>query len=111
MAIKATEVGKVLNYSTGFDMSSFTDLELKFTSPTNVKKSFTNSSGTRVTAPSVLVSDPVLGDIAADTYMQLTTLATDFTEDGIYNVCGIYTDGTQVFHGDDAALTIGEACD
>ncbi len=111
MTIKATEVGKLFNYSTGFDLSGNTELELKFTSPAGTETSLTKTGG-RVSAPAVTITDSDLGTIPASTYMQITTNATDFTEDGsTWNVCCIYTDATpKVFHGDDAGFTVEEAC-
>ena len=109
MTIKKTEVGKQFNYGTSFDLSSFTLLELKFTSPKGVITTLDSSS--RVSAPSTPVTDPDLGTLPADTYMQITTEATDFTEVGTWKVCGTYTDATpKVFFGDEATFPIDAAC-
>jgi hypothetical protein len=108
MSIKATEVGKVFRYATGFDMSGNTGLSLKFVSPSNIETTITNP---RVTAPAVPVTDPDLGPIAASTYMEFTTQAGDFTEAGEWTVCGTYIDNTpKTFFGNDATFTVGEAC-
>lgn len=108
MTIKITEVGKLFNYATGFDISGNTELTLKFTSPTAVVLTLTKTSG-RVSAPAVLGG--VNGTIPANTYMQITTIATDFTETGTWTVCGTYNDATpKEFHGDDATFTIGDDC-
>ena len=110
MSIKTTEVGKKLNYGTYFDLSSATELALKFTSPAGVETTLTMTGG-RVSAPSVAVSDSVIGEFAADNYMQITTIATDFTEAGTWKVCGTYTDATpKVFHGDEGEFEVGESC-
>ena len=109
MTIKATEVGKIFRYATGFDMSGSTALSLKFTHSDNVT-TFT-ATNPAVTAPAVIANDPDLGSIPASTYMQYTTTGTDFTKAGTWTVCGIYTDGTpKVFIGDDAQFTVGDAC-
>jgi hypothetical protein len=119
MSIKATEVGKIYAYSTLFDMSSNTELELKFTSPTGAVLTLTKSGG-RVSAPAVPLTTDVEnpdGSISpqqtldANEYMQITTIATDFTEVGSWTVCGTYTDATpKVFFGDQATFTIDAAC-
>ena len=108
MAIKITEVGKSFRYSTAFDLSGNTALSLKLTSPAGVVTIFTNP---KVTAPATEVVTPELGTLSANTYMQFTTEATDFTEAGEWTVCGTYTDAVpSVFHGDKATFTIGDAC-
>lgn len=110
MGIKVGEVGKLFNYGTFFDLSSFTLLTLKFTSPLGTVTTLT--SPTRVSAPSVDVTDNVLGTLPADTYMQITTEATDFTEVGTWTVCGIYQDATpKKFDGDDATFEVEAGCD
>ena len=116
--IKDTEVGKIYAYATSFDLSAFTELTLKFTSPTSVVTTLTNSGG-RVSAPSVPLTTEVEQEdgslinqtLAADTYMQITTIATDFIESGKYAVCGTYEDVTpKKFFGDEGSLTIEAKC-
>lgn len=108
MGIKATEVGKQFNYGTFIDLSGNTQLSLKFVSPTG---QITILTKPRVSAPAVPVTDPIEGTFPADTYMQITTEATDFTEVGEWTVCGIYEDGSpKIFYGDDATFTVEEAC-
>ena len=111
MSIKATEVGKIFNYSTGFDLSSFTELTLKFTDPFGVETTYDTTTTPAVSAPGVNFNDPSLGVLPANTYMQLTTTATTFTVVGEWTVCGVYEDGTpKTFFGDDATFTVEEAC-
>jgi len=108
MSLKSTEVGKTFRYATFFDLSGNTALDLKFTSPTGVEFIISNP---RVTDPAIQVTDPDVGVLPASTYMEFTTLATDFTELGLYTVCGTYTDATpKVFYGDDATFTVLAAC-
>ncbi len=109
MTIKATEVGKIFRYATGFDMSSSTALSLKFTHSDGVT-TFT-ATNPAVTAPATIVVDPDLGSLAASTYMEYLTTGNDFTISGTWTVCGTYTDATpKVFIGDDATFTVGDAC-
>ena len=108
MSVKVAEVGKTVNLATGLDLSSSTSMTITTTSPSGV--SGTIATG-RITAPAPLVVDPILGTLAANTYMQFTTEATDFTESGTWTVCGTYTDATpKVFFGDDATFTVGDKC-
>ncbi len=110
MSIKVGESNKTLDVDADYDISGFTDLELNFTAPSGATKSFSNSVGTRVTAPAVISAD----SIPANEYFQLITIATDFDEAGTWTVCGTYTDtGTTpdtIWHGDDVTFIVGEAC-
>tara|TARA_R110000851_G_scaffold329263_1_gene500988 strand:- start:776 stop:1126 length:351 start_codon:yes stop_codon:yes gene_type:complete len=116
MSLKVTEVGKQFNYGTYFDLSGNTALDLKFKSPTGIEIIISNP---RVTAPSVDLTTTIEQSDGAEkqvtfpasTYMQFTTEATDFTESGIWTVCGTYTDATpKIFYGDDTTFTVGAAC-
>ena len=111
MGIKVGESNKTFRYATNFNMASNTALALKFTPPSGVSFIIENP---RVTAPAVAVSDPDLGNLQASEYMQFQTETTDFTEEGDYTVCGVYTNtGTtpdSIFDGDDATFEIEAAC-
>lgn len=107
--INATEVGKIFRYATGFDMSASTALTLNFSHEDNV----TSFSATTpdVTAPAVQVTDPDLGSLPANTYMEYITTGLDFTKAGDWTVCGIYEDATpKKFIGLDAVFTVGDSC-
>ena len=114
MTIRATEVGKDFRYSTGLDLSSFTGLTLNFTKPNGTDTlQKTNASVNPVSAPAIaLVNDPDLGNVPASTYMQFTSIATDFDPAGEWTVCGIYADSVavQIFHGADATFTVEDSC-
>jgi len=119
MAIKVGEVGKPVNYPTTFDLSSSTEMTLKFVSPSGVVLELTQTGG-RVSAPAVeLTNEPVIQKdgsiknqtVPASTYMQITTIASDFTEEGDYTICGTYQDATpKTFFGDENKFPIGAAC-
>lgn len=110
MGITIGEVGKEFNYATSYNLQNATELTLKFTSPTGVKKTFTLTGG-RVTAPAANVSDPDVGYIPGRTYMQMTTLATDFDESGMWAVCGVYEDATPIkYNGDRACFYVDTTC-
>ena len=106
MAIKATEVGKIFRYATGFDLSSSTALSLKFTHSDGTTFTVTNPD---VSAPASPVTDPDLGDILANEYMEYITTGTDFTKSGTWTVYGTYTDETpKTFYGDSTPFTVDE---
>jgi hypothetical protein len=112
MTIAVGEVGKAFRYVTGFNMSSNTALTLNFTKPDGTTLQKTDLSSNPVTAPAAtLGNDPDLGNVSAFTYMEFTTIATDFDQAGIWSVCGIYTNSTtSVFHGSSVNFTILAAC-
>ena len=86
MTIKVGESNEFFQYNTGIDISSFTSLSLKFTSPSGIESTVTEA---RITVPAV--ND---GDLLANEYMQFTVVDTDFVENGFWMVCGVRTDTT-----------------
>lgn len=106
MTINTNAIGVLFQYNTTYDLSSNTELTLKFTSPTNVETILTKTAG-RVSAPAT----PSAGGAPANTYMQITQELTDFTEVGTWAVCGIYNDGTpKQLPGNDATFLVEEGC-
>lgn len=119
MSLKATEVGKIFTYGTFYDLSTAgATFELKLIGP----------NGTvivpdgRITAPAI---DKVVEieqedgkftqtTFPANTYMEFSTLATDFPVAGTYDeytACGTYNDATpKTFYGDVAHFSVGAAC-
>lgn len=111
--LRVGEIGKAFRYSTGFDMSANIALILNFTKPDGTTLQKTKLTVNAVSAPAVaLVNDGDLGNVPASTYMEFLTVEADFDQDGIWTVCGIYTDASpKTFKGADATFTVGEACD
>lgn len=112
MGIKVGEIGKLFRYNTGFDLSSFSSLTLNFIKPngtdTLVK---TDLSANPVSAPASAYTDEDGATVAANTYMQFSTVAADFDVAGTWRVCGIYVDGTpKEFHGDQDTFEVDPAC-
>ena len=109
MAIKVGESNKAFRYATSFDMSSSTALSLKFADPSGTTSTI-DSSGGRVTAPAVGVTDADLGSLTASEYMEFDVLATDFTTAGSWTVYGTYTDTAttpdSIYIGDTATFTV-----
>lgn len=110
MSIKLGESNKTLDIDADYDISGFTDLTMKLTAPSGAIKTFTNATGSRVTAPTGTSPD----SIPANEYWRLITLTTDFDESGTWTVCCTYTDtGTTpdtVWQGDAVTIVIGPAC-
>jgi hypothetical protein len=107
MSIRVAEVGKVFRLSTQFDMSANTALALKFTAPDGTITSAVNPA---VTAPSVTITDPDLGELLSDEYMALTTLVTTFDQAGTWRVCGTYTASGVVLYSAEATFEVLEGC-
>lgn len=119
MPLKETESNKAFRYATSFDMSSSTSLSLKFIPPsdTGIASFVIDSSGGRVTAPAVGVTDADLGALSANEYMEFDTLTTDFIVGSAgtgWKVCGTFTNTAttpdSIFVGDTAEFTIDAIC-
>jgi len=109
MGIKATEVGRQVNYATYFDLTDVgATVELKITDTEGVTTVLPSS---RVTVPSSDIVDCKLGALAGGTYMQFTTTAEDFPVRGTYKLCGTYTDTIpRTLYGKAAMLTVEKKC-
>ncbi len=97
MTVQVGQFGVPFRLSTnGLDMSTFTGFELRFTKPDGTSLIKNESSANPVSAPAVaLVNDPDLGNQAASTYFEFTTVVGDFDQDGDWTVCGFATDATR----------------
>lgn len=106
MAIKISEVGKILNVFADFDLSGNSDLQLSFRAPSGA--TFTKDKAGGVSAPNVEFTDPVSGDVfPANEYWSYTTDGTEFTESGVYKVTGRYIDATpKDFCGEVGSFTV-----
>jgi len=67
--VSLTDEGSIIRVAGDFDMSSNTDLILTFTDPDGVTFTKTKGGG-EVTLGTSLVVDPVLGSLAANTYVE-----------------------------------------
>lgn len=103
MPIRVAEVGKLFEAGAFFDLSGNTSMEIRLKDPDGV---ITTIPTGRITAPGV-----ASGDFPADTYMQFTTLATDFLKAGAWEVCTIYDDATpKEFFSATGTFEILEGC-
>lgn len=119
MSIKATEVGKLFFYGTGFDLSGAgATFSIDLIGPSG--KVVVDNSRISISASDVTVKVPqadgstVQQTFAGNTYMQFSTLATDFPVEGTfsqYSACGTYNDPTpKEFFGDVANFPVGAPC-
>lgn len=92
MSIDINASGTVFRVDTGFDLSANTALDLIFTKPDGTTQVII--SNPRVTAPAVEVSDPDLGTLNANEYMEFLTEVTDFDVIGVWTVCSKFTNTT-----------------
>jgi len=91
MGLNVGDSGKLFGYNTKFNLSSNTSLELTITDPGGNP---TDISSSRISAPAtdgVFDENGIDRTYLANQYMQFTNLVTDFTIDGEWEVCGIYT--------------------
>ena len=117
MTLKVGEVGKKFRYATYFDLSGNTTISLKFKAPDGTINLI---EPPRLTAPNIQVEDTDLGTLDASTYMEFTTIASDFEDipdilphqDYItWSVCGTYVDSTpKEFFGDTASFKVYRPC-
>lgn len=89
MTLRVGETGKVIRVSTGFDMSVNTDISLTFATPTASTVIKTLLAG-EITLGVVDITDPDLGNLLANTYVDYTT-ETGFLIEGEYCVYLTYT--------------------
>lgn len=111
MSIAVGESGKRVILATGVNLSSATSMTIKIVPPSG--SNVVIATG-RITAPSSIFTDPVLGSLAADTYMQFDNLPADFLVSGAHVMCGTYTntatDPDDIFITLSATITILEPC-
>lgn len=92
MALRVGESGKPFRYWTKFDMSEFTELELKFTAPDGGQTTFNTGTTEAVALGTVDVYDPDIDAVLeANEYMVLEFPSSLFDEDGFWKVQGTYT--------------------
>jgi len=108
MSLKLGEVGKVLRVAAGFDMSSNTELTLNFTLPDGTTTSKTTADGVALGSG---VTDPDLGVLAANEYVEYDIEAGFLSKAGSWSVSLTYTNTTptpdDIYIGDCATFTVG----
>lgn len=110
--IYRTEQYELFRVAAGFDMSSNTELILHFKAPDGT--TFSRNTSSRVTLGTGPVTDPTLGALLANQYINYRTSADDFTQVGTYSVWIEYQDNTTspetVRLGSCATFTVADPC-
>ena len=106
MGLKVGEIGKIINVNAGFDLSSNTDLQIKFTKPDLTTLTVNKAGG--VSAPNVDFTDPDTGEVfKANEYWSYPTASGDIDQAGAWKLSGRYIDATpKDFCGDTANFTV-----
>ena len=118
MSLVVGETGKVIRVAAGFDMSSFTELTLTFTKP-DLTTSIKTQTGGEVTLGAG-VTDPDLGVLAANEYVEYEVEAGFLDQDGLktddnpWKVYLTYTNTTptpdDIFIGTCNPFTVAAIC-
>ena len=107
MSLKVGEVGKILRVAAGFDMSSYTELTLNFTLPDGTTTSKVTADGVAIGAG---VTDPDLGVLAANEYVEYPIESGFLSQAGTWSVSLTYTNTSptpdDIYIGDCATFTV-----
>jgi len=110
MTLKAGETGKILRVAAGFDMSSNTELTLNFTLPDASAVAKASADGVVLGSG---VTDPDLGVLNANEYVEYPIEAGFLSQDGPWKVSLTYTNTTptpdDIFIGSCATFTVDPA--
>lgn len=109
MALRVGESGKVIRVAASFDMSSNTELSLTFTKPDGTTSTKTKGAS-QVTLGTGAVTDPDLGSLSANEYVEYEVEAGFIDQSGSWSVYLTYTNATpdpdDVYIGDTAAFDV-----
>lgn len=109
MALKQGESGKTFRVAGSFDMSSNTELTLTFAKPDGTAATKTKTGG-EVTLGTSPVTDPDLGSLSANQYVEYEIEAGFLDQSGSWTVYLTYTNTTpnpdDVFIGDTATFSV-----
>lgn len=112
MSLKVGEVGKIFRVAAGFNMASFTELTLTFTLPDDTTVTKTQTGG-EVTLGTIIVTDPDLGSLSANEYVEYDIEAGFLSQAGTWKVSLTYTNATptpdDIFIGECATFTVSSA--
>jgi len=111
MALTIGEVGKTIRVAAGFDMSSNTGLTLTFTLPDGTTVSKTTADGVALGAG---VTDPDLGVLAANEYVEYEVESAFLNQSGAWKVYLTYTNTTptpdDIFIGTCNSFAVAAIC-
>jgi len=110
MSLKVGESGKPFRVAAGFDMSSNTELTITFYLPGGTTVVKTSADGVALGAG---VTDPDLGVLAANEYVEYKIEPTLLTESGTWSATLTYTNTTptpdDIYIGNCATFTVSAA--
>lgn len=113
MSLKVGETGKIFRVAAGFDMSSYTELSIKFIKPDGTIVTKTQTGG-EVTLGTINVTDPDLGSLLAHEYVEYDIESGFLDQSGIWTGCLTYTNTTptpdDIYIGDSFTFTVGTTC-
>jgi len=112
MGLRVNEVGKVLRVSSGgFDMSTFTELEIVFKLPDETEVIKATADGV-IIGPGV--TDPDLGVLLVNEYVEYPTEAGFLSQAGEWQAYIRYTNTTptpnHIYNGDCVTFTVDDVC-
>ncbi len=109
MSLKVGETGKTFRVAASFDMSGNTELTLIFTLPDGTTTTKTKTGG-EVTLGTTPITDPDLGALLANEYVEYEIEAGFLNQDGDWKVSLTYTNTTptpdDIYIGDCAPFTV-----
>jgi hypothetical protein len=113
MSLKTGETGKIFRVAAGYDMSSRTELSIKFTKPDATTVTKTQTGG-EVALGTIDVTDPDLGALLANEYVEYDIEAGFLDQAGTWTGCLTYTNTApapdDIYIGDTFTFTVGSTC-
>lgn len=110
MSLTVGESGKIFRVSAGFTMSANTELTLTFTKPDNTAVTKTKTGGEVVLGTSN-ITDPILGALLANQYVEYTIEPGFLDQTGTWSVYLTYTDTAptpdSIYIGTQNTFTVG----
>lgn len=107
MTLRVGEVGKTIRADCNFDLSSYSELTLKFTKPDGTTVSKTTADG--VTAPGSEVTDSDGNVFSASEYMEYDFESGVLDQSGQWTVQPIYNDAVpKTFKGEPKTFSVLE---
>ncbi len=101
--LKVGEFGRIFRYATGYDMSSETEITIRFVKPDA-------SEVSKVTADGIVlaggITDPTLGALSANEYADYTIESGVIDQAGAWTAQLTYTDGTLNLIADSVTFTV-----
>jgi len=113
MSLKTGETGKIFRVAAGFDMSSRTELSIKFYKPDGTAVTKTQTGG-EVALGIINVTDPDLGSLLANEYVEYDIESGFLDQAGTWTGCLTYTNTAptpdDIFIGNAFSFTVGSSC-